>query len=120
MAEPQKRMLTPGETRVMEIVNQFNRLCEDGAPVGTLIMSEDAVNVLDRYQIAQPVKTEKEPITGRFRVFLTIAEFQKYLQFACKQVGFTLLLNGGVKTNDGLYVDPVFPNDANPPLKKGN
>lgn len=117
-------MLTPGETRIMDMVNQFNRLCDDGHPVGTIFMSKDAVEVLERYGIATPVKVVPTQ-EGRMRVYLSLKEFEKYLSFACKQVGFTLLLNGGVRTEDGLIVEPTFPNDAvsaksKAPVKKGN
>lgn len=110
--EPNGRSLSPEEKQVMELVNTWNKLADQGRQVGTLTMTADGATTLIRHRIAQPYKTESTE-TERVRLYFTMREMEKYLYFACKQVGFTLLLNGGVKTKDGLFVDPT-PVDLNP------
>jgi hypothetical protein len=101
-----KRDLEQNERQVMELINTWNRLCDEGKQVGTLTMTEEGAETLMRHGIAQPYKVESMN-NGRIRMFFTLVEMEKYLYFAAKQVGFTLLLNGGVRTGDGLFVEPT-------------
>lgn len=107
----QRRLLNPGEQRIMDIVNTFNKLTDDGAQYGTLLMTQDALRIVVRHGIANPLKAERDPVAQRIRVYFHICEYEKYVRFVCKQVGFTLLLNGGVRTEDGLNVEPIYPAD---------
>lgn len=96
----------------MEIVHQFNRLSDEGTQIGTLLMPLDSIEVLARHDIAKPAHLEKDAVSTRVRVYFFLAEFEKYLKFACHQAGLTLLIDGRVQTSDGLFVDAVFPQDA--------
>lgn len=110
---PQKsRQLEPSEQRVMDMVNTFNRLTDEGAQFGKLTMTAEGLNAITRHDIAMPIRVVKDPVVQRYIAYFPMIEFQKYLAFACNQVGFTLLLNGGVKTEDGLIVGGTFPQDA--------
>lgn len=112
LPEAKARPLDAAEQRVMDIVNLFNKLSDDGAQFGKLTMTEDSLRVVTRHNIAMPIKVTRDPVQQRMIAHFPLIEYQKYVAFACRQVGFTLLLNGGVRTKDGLIVAGTFPADA--------
>lgn len=108
MSEEHKpRPLLDNERQVMEIIHAWNHLADNGKQHGVLTLSIQGADAVVRHGIAQPFKMESVEAADRVRLYFTLVEMEKYIYFAAKQVGFTILLNGGVRTADGLFVEPA-------------
>lgn len=99
------RELTAEESQVFKFLRINERFIKEWRLSATVHMKPKALDTVVRLGIAKPLKTDFNKDAGLYYVTFLMSEFQSYLRFCCRQVGFTVQLDGSIKTVDNLTLE---------------
>ena len=112
-SSPPQRALNDQEARAFKMLTIWEELVDSKRLCGTLELSAAALDVIDKYSIAKPLRISPSLSNpAKAAVRFDLVELAKYLSYVSKCVGFHVDVNGDVTTTDGITMNIPF---ANPP-----
>lgn len=97
-----QRLLTDAESKVVALLRLFDRLASHKKLTVKLKLTNSALADLKLNNIAKPLKIIDLPEQRASEVMFTLTEYKKYVDYYCNKVGFTVKIDGSVRTFDGL------------------
>lgn len=103
-----QRELTPHEQRALNLCKRFEEALELRKLTVSLWANETAVKAMNRLETEQQhfriLAYSYDSKRQEYRVTWTLAEFNRYLFWVLSLVGMKLMIDGSLRTKDGLTV----------------
>lgn len=107
-----QRELTESEMRALQLCRYFDDAADQRLHTVSLHVTEEGAEVIlkldklgEKFRIVNLTFDESR---GKFRVTWSLAEFQNYMLYIMSLVGMTLMMDGSIRTKDGLTVTTEY------------
>lgn len=109
-----QRDLTPAETRALNLCKVFEKACDEHKLTVTLHASQEAAQAIQKLEtnagLVKTLKVDFDRRLEKYAIVFSMSEFRKYLDFVLPQVGLTLMIDGSLRTYDGLTITNEYLN----------
>lgn len=103
-----QRELTEREQRAVNLCRRFEEAVDNRQMLITLWANKETVEALQKAEaVLKAFKVNSyqlDSAKGDYRVSWTLHEFNRYLHWVLGLVGMTLMMDGSIRTEDGLTV----------------
>jgi hypothetical protein len=103
-----QRPLTDREQRVLKLCKRFEEAVDTKQVTVSIHTNKEIVAAIQKlenhFNKFKVLSYQFDPKKEQYRVTWTLHEYQRYLLWTLETVGMTLMIDGSIKTQDGLTI----------------